>query len=348
LAPGVHAAIRTEPGRNVVHGNSLIVVNDADVLVVDATGTPAEARRLIAAIRALTPKPVRWIVLTHWHDDHALGAPAFLEAWPGAEVLAHRFTRDAMLGDAIVNRARYVKELPGILDFVRGRLAAGQGLDGAPADSAELRSLAADVALGDAYLAQADSLGPPARVTAVEDRSVIRSGTRIIELLHFGHGSTAGDLVVWLPRERVLAAGDLLVHPTPYVFRSHLRGWIAALDSIGARQPVAIVPGHGPVLHDGSYPARVRRALVAVLERTAAAAARGLTAEQARDSVDLADLEREFAGSDRIQRFAWRNYFAGPAVAQGMEEAGGRGTGSGERGAGPAASSQVTNRRTGP
>jgi glyoxylase-like metal-dependent hydrolase (beta-lactamase superfamily II) len=306
-------------------------VNDADVLVVDATGTPAEARRLIASIRALTPKPVRWIILTHWHDDHALGAPAFLAAWPGAEVLAHPFTRDAMLGEAVTNRGRYVKDLPGILDFVRGRVAAGQGLDGQPADTAELRSLAADVALGEAYLAQADSLGPPDRVTAVEGRKVIRSGGRAIELLHFGHGSTAGDLVVWLPGERVLAAGDLLVHPTPYVFRSHLRGWIAALDSIQARRPVAILPGHGPVLRDWDYPGRVQRALATVLERTAAAAARGVTPEQARDSVDLADLEREFAGTDRVQIFAWRNYFAGPAVAEGMKEAAGRGAVSGER-----------------
>src|SRR5687767_1923015 len=73
VADGVYAAIRSDSSVNIVHGNTTVIVNEQDVLVVDAAGTPAAARRVIAAVRRLSRKPVRYLVNTHWHDDHTMG-----------------------------------------------------------------------------------------------------------------------------------------------------------------------------------------------------------------------------------------------------------------------------------
>ena len=321
VATGVFAAIRTEPSSNVVLGNSLVIVNDADVVVVDAGGTPAAARELIAAIRRLTPKPVSHVVSTHWHDDHVMGNQAFRDAWPSVEFVAHPATRDAMTTTAVANREQFVKGLPEILGYVRGQIAAGKGLDGQPADSAELRSLRADVALGEAYLAQVPTFRVTLPTIAVERRFTLRRGARVIEIRWFGPGNTEGDLVVHLPAEGVVATGDLVVQPTPFFFNSHIGGWLGALDSVRALRPRVIVPGHGPVLRETAYLDRLSLALAAVRDQTAALVARGLTWEQGRDSVDLASHRRAFAGADRVRNAAWQNYFAGPAVRAGFADA---------------------------
>ena len=320
VAAGVDAAIRTGPSSNVVLGNSLVIVNDADVVVVDAGGTPAAARELIAAIRRLTPKPVTHVVSTHWHDDHVMGNQAFRDAWPSVEFVAHPATRDAMTTTAVANREQFVKGMPEILGFVRRQIAAGKGLDGQPADSAELRSLSADISLGEAYLAQVPSFRVTLPTIAVERRFTLRRGARVIDVRWFGPGNTDGDLVVHLPAEGVVATGDLVVQPTPFFFNSHIAGWLAALDSIRALRARVIVSGHGPVLRDTGYLDRLSLVLAAVRDQTAALAARGLSWEQGRDSVNLDLHRRAFAGADRVRNAAWQNYFAGPAVRAGFAD----------------------------
>src|SRR6185295_10239565 len=85
LAKGVYAAIRTEPPGLTVNANSVFIINDSDVVVVDTTLTPGTARETIAALRQLTNKPVEYVINTHWHDDHIMGNQAYREAFPGVE-----------------------------------------------------------------------------------------------------------------------------------------------------------------------------------------------------------------------------------------------------------------------
>ena len=99
LSDGVYAAIRTEPPGLTVNGNSVFIINDDDVVVVDTTLTPGTAREIIAEIKKLTNKPVKYVINTHWHDDHIMGNAAYREAFPGVEFIAHSATRD--YGDSL-------------------------------------------------------------------------------------------------------------------------------------------------------------------------------------------------------------------------------------------------------
>src|SRR5262245_56736619 len=82
VADGVYAALWTEPLRDPIEGNSLFIVNDDDVVVVDSALFPSSTRRMIAALREITPKPVRYVINTHWHDDHHDGNFVYRETWP--------------------------------------------------------------------------------------------------------------------------------------------------------------------------------------------------------------------------------------------------------------------------
>ncbi len=82
LAEGVYLARRTEPAGLTTNANSVFIINEEDVVVVDSTLTPGTAREEIAALRKLTTKPVRYVVNTHRHDDHVMGNVAYREAFP--------------------------------------------------------------------------------------------------------------------------------------------------------------------------------------------------------------------------------------------------------------------------
>src|SRR5688500_3352045 len=89
LAPGVHAVVREMVPRGISDSNVLIIINDTDVVVVDANIFPASAREMIAEVRKLTTKPVRYLVNTHWHSDHHYGNHAWQLAFPGVEIVQH-------------------------------------------------------------------------------------------------------------------------------------------------------------------------------------------------------------------------------------------------------------------
>src|SRR5215813_12161875 len=104
LAKGVYAAIRTEPPGLTVNANSVFIINDSDVVVVDTTLTPGTARETIAALKQLTNKPVKYVINTHWHDDHIMGNQAYREAFPGVDFIAHVNTREYLPTTGLANR----------------------------------------------------------------------------------------------------------------------------------------------------------------------------------------------------------------------------------------------------
>src|SRR5690349_15106428 len=91
LADGVYAAIRTDPPGLMVDANSLFIVNDSDVVVVDAPEASAE---MIAALKTLTDKPVSYLVNTHWHDDHVIGNAVWRNAYPSIQFVGHAALRE--------------------------------------------------------------------------------------------------------------------------------------------------------------------------------------------------------------------------------------------------------------
>jgi glyoxylase-like metal-dependent hydrolase (beta-lactamase superfamily II) len=202
LAPGV-VAFTAEGDPNVG-----AVIGDEAVLAVDARATPALARDWLEELRRRTDKPVRYLVLTHYHAVRVLGASAFEADW----IVAHEGTR------------RWIYER-GEADF--------------ESETRRFPRLFKDVD-------SIPGLTYPN--VAFADALTLDLGDREVQLLHLGRGHTQGDLGVWLPADRILFAGDLVeARAAPYMGDAFVEEWsTTTLDRVEALGAETIVPGRGP------------------------------------------------------------------------------------------------------
>lgn len=325
VAEGVYAAIRTEPPGLTVNGNSVFIINDDDVFVVDTTLTPGTAKEELAALRKLTSKPVRYVINTHWHDDHIMGNQVYRDAFPGAEFIAHAATRDYLPVTGLSNRKGAMSEqgYPGFIAYLKKQLQDNTSAFGGPMDEEERVTAASDIKIAEQYMAQNLAVEIVLPTITLENRLTFHRGNRIIDIRYLGRGHTRGDIVVHLPREGIIIAGDLVIWPVPYIGnpQSHPGEWSAALGKLLALNPTAVVPGHGPVLHDTAYINLMARLLASLAQQVAAAVARHETLEQTRKSVNLDEFQKLFAGDSRVRRAIFGSYVKGAGIAAAYSDA---------------------------
>lgn len=231
------AALGSSANRNFI-SNAGFVVGEAGVLVVDALGSPALAQELLAEIRRVTPLPVRYVVVTHYHADHIYGLQVFRAA--GATVLAHAQGREYLNSDT-----------------------ARQRLEASRRDIAPWIDARTELVPADRWLSE--------HVTRLD------LGALTVEVRHTGPAHTAEDLVVWVPQRGALFAGDLFfAGRIPFVGQADSRRWITALDGLLALRPRVVVPGHGSVSTDPAADIVLTRDYLAHLRRTMGEAARNL------------------------------------------------------------------------
>ena len=251
--------------------NAGFVVTPQGVIVIDALASPADGARLLASVRAATRQPVRWLVLTHHHPDHHFGAVVLRRA--GARVVAHPDTR-TLASEGGENNL--------IADWVRV-----VGLDA-------MRGF--------------EFANIPDRAVTVVD--TLRLGGRTLVIRHPGPAHSAGDLTIWLPRERVLFAGDLLIEDGVSMVvdgDSHvLVAALAGLDSLHAR---VVVPGHGAIPPEpAALIARTRDYLSGVQRDMRTAVEKGVPMQRALASLPPADTTRPVSLASRRRRNAVRVY----------------------------------------
>ena len=157
--------------------------------------------------------------------------------------------------------------------------------------------------------------------TVFEDALLLDFGNRSIELRWLGRGNTDGDIVVWLPDDRLLVTGDLLVAPIPFAFDSPMVDWSATLRRLREFDAEIIVPGHGALQYGDSHLTSVMALIAATTSRVRAAYENGVTFEDLAGSVDLGDFRGEFAGESRERQWAWQAYFVEPGPEERVEVA---------------------------
>jgi glyoxylase-like metal-dependent hydrolase (beta-lactamase superfamily II) len=271
LAAGVYAVLGDTGRGSEGRPNAGFIVTPEGVVVVDALASPRQGEALLRTIRSVTRQPVRWLVLTHHHPDHHFGAIVFRRA--GAKVIAHperRVLANEGGEDALV--ADWVRVVG--LDAMRG-------------------FEFADV--------------PDRPVTGSD---TLRLGGRTIVITHPAAGHSAGDLMVWLPAERVLFTGDVLIEDgvTMMVDGSarELRRALAAIDSLAPR---IVVPGHGAIPRSPSALVARTRAYVTGLEADMRAAVeKGVPMRRALEILPPADSNRPVSLDSRRRRNAARVY----------------------------------------
>lgn len=300
VAPGVY--VFSEPALHaVVSGNVVAVIGDDAVLVFDTGHHPTVSRAIADDLKKITSKPVRFVVNSHWHDDHWVGNAEFADAWPGLEVIAHPFTdglmearrekfRGAACRDELARDSKPYVEMK----------ASGKRPDGTPlseASRARIESLLSEV---EVQSAECDRMRFRGVDRKVADSLKVDLGHRVVELKFLGRANTAGDLIAIVPDAKLVLTGDILVHPFPFATESYISDWAAVLDRIDRMEFSALVPGHGPVLKDRQYLELVRDLMASVATQVRAAYRPGASLETVEAAVHLEDFRRRIAGDDKL------------------------------------------------
>jgi len=235
IASDIYSAIGT--GAMNVGSNSAVIVNRDDVTIVDSHISPESARAMLTELRTITDKPVRLLVNTHFHYDHTNGNQVFASP---VDIVGHEYTRRRLAGD-ILERGMFadlLKGMPKQLDDLKARAASEQD---AAAKTRLDQQLRVQTAFGESL--KELKVTPP-NIT-LDDRMTMYRGDREIRLIYPGRGHTGGDVVVYLPKERVLCSGDLLVNGIANLIDGFVNEWPDALEKLKALDFVDVIPGHG-------------------------------------------------------------------------------------------------------
>jgi len=237
-----------------VTANITVVINERDVLVVDSGLLPSAAAEAIKEIKKLTSKPVRYLINTHWHGDHWQGNETFIQAFPDIQIIASREGSDGIQRDGMVwVNAFYIKYFDRMISNYQESLDKGAKSDGVALTDKEKTDLREGLAAVKLDLEEIRKLKPQFPTITYSDRMDIKSGNREIQLHYLGRGNTKGDAVIYLPKERVLITGDLVVHPSPYESGSFSLEWLETSKQLAEFKYDILIPGHGDVQHDTSY-----------------------------------------------------------------------------------------------
>lgn len=316
--------VLTQPAFLVQPAGNVTVIEQADGFVlVDAGGSPGAARRVVEQVRKLGSKPVKAVIVTHWHGDHPQGLAEILAAWPRARTIATEATRAHLSNPDTMNT-------PAVLDAERDRafyekgaqLAAySRDMAGRAETESERDGWAQAAGLFERY--REDMLGATtlAPVEGFTGRLVIEDREAPVEALFLGRANTDGDAVVWLPVQRVLVTGDLVVAPIPFGFGSYPADWIETLKRLRGYDFAALVPGHGAPQADRAYLDRLIALLSEVRAQVGPLAAQGLNLEETRKRVDFAAQAAAFAGDDPWLRRWFDQYWVQPITAAAWKEA---------------------------
>jgi cyclase len=276
VSDGVYAAL-AKP-RNPINCNAAVVVYDEGVVVVDTHSRPSSARGLIAQIKTVTDKPVRYAVNTHFHWDHAQGNHAFPVAFPRqVAIVASEATRENLQVLGMERVKGQLASAPTQIESLRAQLTTA-------ADAATKTRLEDEIAQHEEYLRELQSLELVLPDLTFDKSLVLHRPGMDIVLLFLGRGHTSGDVVAYLPQQRVVATGDLLHGWMPFMGDSYPTEWVATLDALDKLDFDQIIGGHGTV-KPKSHLKVFRNYLADLIDEVRKARTRGESLAQAQASV---------------------------------------------------------------
>ena len=320
VAPGVFGFFekRLNP---IVSSNIVAVVGRDAVLVFDTGHHPSITRQIIGDLKRLTPKPVRYVVVSHWHDDHWAGNAEFAKAYPGVQVIAHEFTatmlesrKESFRGEACR------KDLTDSSKPLRDMVAAGHRPDGTPFTDSTRYRLERFIEATDAQMPECDIMAYRGVDRRMTDSLTVDLGGRQVKLRFLGRGNTAGDVVAYLPDSKTLLTGDLVVFPFPFATESYVTEWAAVMRTIERMDLTRIVPGHGPLMTNTEYVRDVADVLESISRQAKAAYQPGMTADQLREKIDLTAFSDRFAHGDAFIRANFDAQMKGSAIDRMWQE----------------------------
>jgi glyoxylase-like metal-dependent hydrolase (beta-lactamase superfamily II) len=296
IAPGIYQFM-TMRDSYVRQLNSVAIVNHDDVLVFDTNTRPSSAGLVLAAIRKITDKPVRYVVNSHWHPDHWSGNEIYAKAFPGVIIIATEHTRQIMQNVSHEWPVRFRAELARRQAAWSAESLSGKQTDGSPLPAAQREQDERDLHDYASLVGEITSLERVYPTKTYVDHLTLQHGGREFRFLSVT-GDAEGTTALYLPQEKVLLTGDAVSYPIPYVTPPPSQQ-LASLRSLLALDVAVIVPGHGPAFHDKAFMNLEAHLLESVIAGVHEALQEGIISlEEVQKKVTADELREKFAHGD--------------------------------------------------
>ena len=286
IADGVYYASAT--GSMVTGSNNVAIIGSREVLVVDTGTTPAAARAFLEDLKLVTTKPVRYVVNTHFHYDHTDGNQVYAGK---ADIIAHDYVKQAIQTLDVLRREPYqtsqLVNVPRRIDDLKRQIAGAK-------DAASRRMLEQQLKVSQEGFDQLKEIKPTPPNVTYSTKKVLDLGAREVQLLFLGRGHTNGDTVVFLPKERIVATGDLMESQIAYMGDAQFSEWITTLDTLKRLEFDTDLPGHGMPFKGKQLITAFQGYLRDLVRQTADLRKQGVTAEDAAQRVDLTTYRSSF------------------------------------------------------
>jgi glyoxylase-like metal-dependent hydrolase (beta-lactamase superfamily II) len=302
IADGVWVAVAAPAFK--VNCNTAIIEVDDGVVIVDSHSKPSAARAILDVLPTLTPKPVRYVVNTHFHWDHWQGNEVYPTRYPDVEIVTSAVTRHAMVSKSVKRIQDQLRSAPDEIAALRDALAR--------ATSADHRAqLEADLEQAEAFAAELGAMTPALPTLAFGDRMVIVGRDREVHLLTLGRAHTEGDVFVHLPRERIVVTGDCVNGWTPFMGDAYPEEWARTLERLEQLDFTTVVLGHGEPAGK-EWLTFFRRYIEDVVEAVRREAARGASVDEVKARVPDALAPRYEAAFSKYGAYRpWRQRVLG-------------------------------------
>jgi len=286
VADGVYYATAT--GSMVTGSNNVAIVGTRDVLVVDTGTTPAAARAFIDDLKLVTPKPVRYVVNTHFHYDHTDGNQVYAGK---ADIIAHEFVKQALESPTVLQREPFktsqLTNVPRRIETLKGQIAAAK-------DASTKAMLEQQLKVAqDGWEQLKEIKATPPNVTYTS-KKVIDLGGREVQLLFLGRGHTNGDTVIYLPKEKIVATGDLMESQIAYMGDAQFDEWVTTLEALKKLDFETDLPGHGMPFKGKALITAFQGYLRDFTKQAAELRKQGVSADAAAQRVDLTAYRSSF------------------------------------------------------
>jgi cyclase len=270
----------TSTGSMSSGSNAVVIVNDDDALLIDPGETPATAKAFLEEIKTITTKPVKVVIDSHYHFDHAHGNSIF---GPDVMLIGHDRTYDMLAGNPLKGQAYFSQAGPELLQQRLDTLKA-QPL---PDDPQQRAAQQRQIAVLELRIPQEKEVKPTPPTTTFSTRMTLHRGSREIQLYYFGRSHTDTDIVVYLPKEKIAATGDMMESGLSYTPDGWVGEWPDTLEKLSALDFDTALPGHGAPFKGKEKIRQYQVYLRDLYKQVMAFRQQGLSVEETAKRVDL-------------------------------------------------------------
>lgn len=279
--------------------NSTVIVNEQDVLVFDTNTRPSTARAILGEIRKITDKPVRYVVNSHWHPDHWSGNEVYAQELPGLHIIATEETQQFMKNVAPSWPPLWASRLKQRQTAFDNEVSSGKQADGTPLTDEQRRVKEERLRIFREFATESAKVRRTLPTLIYQHHLTLNLGGREFRFMSL-FGDADESTVLYLPKEKILLTGDLLVYPVTWGSNSyHLTPWLKSLKTLSQLDVKVIIPGHGPAFHDKNYMNLVAELFDSVITQVRAALGQGkVTVQEVQEAVKLDHIRMKFTKDD--------------------------------------------------